>query len=343
VRGVRWGGWLQVLITSVKVGSLVAILLLPFLVLLWAPPGSGTAGPRLEHLSPIWPERWNWDLLGGFGVAMVGCLWAYNGWMNVAWVAEEVKQPQRNLPLSLLGGTAVIIFLYLGANLAYFLTLSQSELAQPENKVVVAAFGKELLGPAGVAVASAVVMCSVLGALSGNLLVGPRLLYAMGEDGLAPRALGQVHARFRTPVLAILVLSAWGVVLVVVVGALTEWGILDKNRDHFDVLTTYAMFGSVVFETLAVSTVFAFRRRLPDAPRPYRCLGYPVVPAVYVLVLALVLVSMFVKQPGEALAGAGFVGVGLVVYLAVFRRRPEKPAIGGLGMNNEQRTTNNEQ
>jgi amino acid transporter len=318
VRGVRWGGGFQTLITAVKVGSLVAILLLPFLVLLLAPAGT-EAAPRVENLSPVLPQRWSLGLLTSFGAALLGGMWAYHGWMNVAWLAEEVKQPQRNLPLALLAGTGLLILLYLGANLAYFLTLSQAELAMDQNKVVVAAFGQRLLGSVGVAAASAVLMCSVFGALSGNLLVGPRLLYAMAEDGLAPRALGAVHPRFHTPVLAILVLSGWAALLVVAVGILTEKGLLDPTTDHFDVLTTFAMFGSVVFDTMAVTTIFVFRRRLPHAERPYRCWGYPVVPTLYVLILTFVLVSIFTEKPGEALTGVGFIAAGLIVYLLLFR------------------------
>src|SRR5262249_2668954 len=149
-------------------------------------------------------------------------LWAYHGWMNIAPVAEEVRRPQLNLPLALLGGVGIIIFLYLGANLAYSLTLSRSEMEGLKDTTVATAFSLRLLGPIGAVVASAAGMCSVFGALNGNLLVGPRLLYAMGEDGLAPRSLGAVHPRYHTPVLAILVLAVWASLLVIAAAALTQ-------------------------------------------------------------------------------------------------------------------------
>jgi amino acid transporter len=318
VRGVRWGGLVQLLITTVKVGSLLAILALPFLTLL-AP--SGPELVRLEHLAPVWPDEPSWALASGFGAGLLGVLWAYNGWTNVAPVAEEIKAPQRNLPLALFAGVGLIIFLYLGANLAYALVLPQAELARPANREVVAVFGQVLLGPAGAALASAAVMCSVFGALSGNLLVGPRVLYAMGEDHLVPPALGRVHPRYRTPALAIVVMAGWASLLVLAVAVLTELGALDPKRDHFDVLTDFAMFGVVVFETLAVSTIFVFRWRLPAADRPFRCWGYPAVPALYVLILSLVLVNMFGTTPTETLVGVGFIAVGLAVYLLVLRAR----------------------
>jgi amino acid transporter len=321
VRGVRWGGAFQLVITTVKVASLVAILVLPFLVVILRPVGSDSAVPSLENLSPLWPDTGGMALLGAFGAGLVSCLWAYHGWMNVAWVAEEVKVPQRNLPLSLLGGVGLVLLLYLGANLAYCLVLPQAELASKDNDVVATAFGRALLGPVGVMAASAAIMCSVLGALSGNLLAGPRLLFAMGEDRLAPGWLRSVHPRYHTPAWAILVLAGWACVLVLGVAGLTALEVLDPRRNSFDVLTTYAIFGSVTFETLAVSTIFVFRSRLPQADRPYRCPGYPLVPALYIGIMALVLVGMFNERLAETLAGIAFIGLGLVVYRFVFQGR----------------------
>src|SRR5262249_7340490 len=157
---------------------------------------------------------------------------------------------------------------------------------------------------------SAAIMCSVFGALNGNLLVGPRLLYAMGEDGLAPKALGAVHPRYHTPVLAIAVLAVWACMLVVGVALLTELQILPPGKSHFDVITDYAMFGAVAFETLAVATIFVFRWKLPDVERPYRCPGYPWVPLLYLVLPILVLGNMFVNQQVEAACGVGFVVLG---------------------------------
>jgi amino acid transporter len=260
------------------------------------------------------------------GTAFLGVLWSYHGWQNIGPVAEEVRRPQRNLPLALLGGVAIILTLYLAANLAYSLTIPRPEMARLKETTVAAEFSLRLLGPIGAAAASAAVMCSVFGALNGNLLVGPRLLYAMGEDGLAPRALGAVHPRYHTPAVAILVLTAWSVMLVVGIAVLTQLGLLEEGKSHFDILTDFAMFGVVIFETLAVVSIFVFRRRWPDAERPYRCPGYPVVPALYVLLPAWVLVSMFVYQWREALTGVAFIALGAVVYrlLGLGAVRPER-------------------
>jgi amino acid transporter len=247
--------------------------------------------------------------------------------MNVAPVAEEIRQPQRNIPLALLGGVGLIILLYLGANLAYYLVIPQEAMAQMKDTAtsgdttVAIGFSRTLLGSAGVAVAAAVVMCSVFGALNGNLLVGPRVLYAMGEDRMAPRLLSEVHPRYRTPAVAILVMGLWASLLVVGVPLVRDSGIVDPKRASFDVLTDFVMFGAIIFETLAVSSIFVFRRRLPKADRPYRCWGYPVVPVVYIGIMAVVVVTTLLTKTFEAVSALGFVGVGALVY-ALFLNKP---------------------
>jgi amino acid transporter len=143
----------------------------------------------------------------------------------------------------------------------------------------------------------------------------------MGEDGLAPRALAAVHPRFHTPAWAILVMAGWAVMLVFAVALGTETGLLRVDKSPFDVLTDYAMFGAVTFETLAVTTIFVFRRKLPDADRPYRCWGYPLVPVLYLVLPALILGNMFVEEAIEAVAGVGFILLGAVVYWLFLNKR----------------------
>jgi amino acid transporter len=312
VRGVRWGGLLQLLITTVKVASLLGIAALPFVIM--------ALGRPIEQPVPAEPVNRPTPTLGHWLTALLGVLWAYHGWMNIAPVAGEVSKPQRNIPIALIGGVVVIILLYLGANLAYHLVIPSWEMAGMKDTPVATVFSVRLLGPVGGLLMSAAVMCSVFGALNGNLLVGPRLLYAMGEDGLAPRALGAVHPRYRTPALAIVVMAVWSALLVLLVGLLTQVGVLSENKSHFDTMTDFAMFGAVTFETLAVSTIFVFRRKLPRAERPYRCVGYPVVPALYLVLPVLVLGNYFVNQQAEAAGGVAFIALGAAVYWAFLRR-----------------------
>jgi amino acid transporter len=336
VRGVRWGGSLQVVVTLVKVGSLLAIMALPFVVA-WLTGPADPAPPRADHFQPGVPQNWGGFPVAGLGAALLGVYWAYHGWMNVAPVAEEVRRPQRNIPLALLVGVGVITFLYVGANVAYYLILPGPEMATMKDTPVATVFSLRLLGPLGAAAASAAVMCSVFGALNGNLLVGPRLLYAMGDDGLAPRAMHAVHPRYRTPAVATLVLAAWSCLLVVGAAVLTAIGLLARNISHFDVLTDFAMFGSLTFDTLAVASIFVFRFRWPDAERPYRCPGYPVTPMLYLLLPVFVLANMAIADGQQILAGKGigvslvgvaFIGVGVGVYylFGLDRTRPKEPS-----------------
>jgi len=328
VRGVKWGGLLQVVVTAVKIVSLVAIMLLPFLIR--GPLDGGT-----PSATAVGVPAFSW---AGIGVAMLGVQWAYHGWLNIAPVAEEVRQPQRNIPLALLGGVGCVIVLYLGANVAYHLVIPQAEMRDLKNTTVATEFAFRLLGPIGAAVAAAAVMCSAFGALNGNILVGPRVLYAMGQDGLLPRALNRVHPRYQTPALAIVVEAIWSCLLVLGSAALARFSLpvwdlgehyeinlnLPQGKPLFDVLTDFAMFGAVTFETLAVATIFVFRRRMPNVERAYRCWGYPVTPIIYVIILTVVAVNTLLTQRTEAALAVGFVAVGAGIYGVALRR----PSIG---------------
>jgi amino acid transporter len=346
-RGVRWGGILQLLITLVKVGSLLLIIVLPILVLLSPAMFPAATAPSADNLIPVWPsdDQFHFGLFIKFGVALLAAQWAYHGWQNMGPVAEEVKNPQRNIPLALLLGVGIVIGLYLGCNLAYSLVLTQDEMKlmkemptasmtadtqspddserKPHHDIVAIGFSERLLGTLGATLAAAAIMCSTFGALNGNILVGPRLLYAMSQDGMAPRFMGAVHPRFHTPAAATLVLAGWSALLVLGLGMLTEMRALAADVDHFDLLTDFAMFGAVIFETMAVLSIFVFRRRYPNADRPYRCWGYPVVPALYVLLPALILTGMFVdeKQRWKSLVGLAFIGAGVGVYRIISRQR----------------------
>jgi amino acid transporter len=320
VRGVRWGGALQLAITLVKIGSLLAIVVLPFVLSAYV---AGAPRPEPKYLTPTWPDNWSEINFGKLGSAFLGVLWAYHGWMMLSPVAEEVTHPQRNLPLALLTGVAIIVFLYLGANLAYALIIPREDMAALKDTTVAAEFGRRMLGPLGGALASAAVMMSVFGALNGNLLSGPRVLFALGGDGLAPAVLNRVHPRFHTPATAIIVEAIWSALLVLIVAVLSDRDVFPDKKGGFDVLTDFAMFGAVLFETLAVVSIFVFRWRMPDAPRAFRCPGYPLVPALYT-VLPLYIIVNTVVQPDarvEAVSALVFTGISAMVY-AIFLDKP---------------------
>jgi basic amino acid/polyamine antiporter, APA family len=346
-RGTVLGGGLQLIVTSVKVVSLLGIALLPFVCLAFVT----EPNVHVEYLQPIWPADATGIDWSKFGAALVAILWAYHGWMNLAPMAEEVENPNRNLPLAFLMGTLAIIVLYLSVNIAYALVVPHRDMADVNiggASPVATLFAQRLLGPIGLLLASAAIMISVFGSLNGNLLVGPRLLYAMGKDGLAPAALSKLHANYGTPALAEFVLAGWAVLLVVGAGLLRYFSqSINEQIDYldvlfgdtgiilyfrvtdkalFDILTDYTMFGAVAFETLAVASIFVCRRQSPvdKVPLPYRCWGYPVLPIIYVTVMAAVLGNMFYTQRTESLIAVGFIGVGAMVYVLVFANRPHQ-------------------
>ena len=327
IRGTRIGGGLQMFLTILKVGSILALMALPFAVFLFPP--ATEHRPSLSNFPPIWPDITAIDW-SKYGIAVVGVLWAYHGWLNITPIAEEVKEPQRNIPRALLGGMFVLIFLYVGANVAYYSAVTGAEMAAKtggslSSTPLSTEFCARLLGSAGVIVASLILMTSVFGSLNGNILVAPRLLYAMSDDGLSPKTLREVHARYLTPAKAMLVFSGWSMLLVVVAEVAKELKVIDPGKSVFDILTDYCVVGGIMFETLGVASIFVLRRIQRDrtASLPYRCPGYPVVPAIYILFMAAVLANMFIgtSQRTEAIVGSCYAALGACVYFLFLRRR----------------------
>lgn len=238
---------------------------------------------------------------GGFGAAMLGAMWAYNGWNEVTYVAEEVKDPQRNLPLAIIGGISVIGALYLIANVAYFYVLTPREIANiPEASAVATEVVSRMLGAGAATAMAGVLAVSIFGALQIASLTNGRIPYAMARDGLFFRALAQVNGRTRVPVRALIAQAAWAIVLVL--------------SGSYDVLTDYAIFTILIFVSLTTASVYLFRRREPDAPRSYRTWGYPVVPALFLLVSGWLIVNTLLTTPGRAVAGLGLMALGLPFY-----------------------------
>ncbi len=316
--GTRVGGGVQLAITIVKVGSLIGIMLLPFVILLFVDRPEFV--PTTANMRPFWPDDWGKVNWGKFGVALVAVLWAYDGWRNIGPIAEEIKHPQRNIPLALLGGVAVLIAIYVGVNAAYYLVIPHDQMAKLSNTTVATEFCLRLIGPVGAMLASAAVMTSVLGSANGNVLVGPRLLFAMARDRMAPAGLTKLDPRTNTPVIAIGLVVAWAIGLVLLFGILHELQI--EVKDPFDSLTDFAVFGAAGLEILVIGSIFVFRQKYPldRFPRAYRCIGYPVVPIIYMIIMFAVLVNMFIQptQRTEALIGLGFIVVGAAVYGLVF-------------------------
>jgi APA family basic amino acid/polyamine antiporter len=330
VLGTAMGGGLQVVGTAIKVGGVIVLIALPWLI----------GGGKLANLSPVWPAAFDQSLLSGAMVAMVGILWAYDGWMNLTPLAEEVRDPGRNIPRSLGIGMAVLIFLYVSMTLMYHYVLPLPDVqgaGGDASKAIAATYCKTLLGPRGVFAISLLVMCSTFISLNGNALTGPRAYFAMARDGLFFPGLCRVHPRFATPANAVITQGAWAIVLTVLgtvmilspapgpesalPGPLRAAWLKLNTTPLYKVLYTYVIFGANLFYMLAIASVFVLRKTRPDAPRPYRTWGYPFTPLLFVLAALFLLGDMLRQSPAESFAGIGIILTGLPVYLIFARRR----------------------
>lgn len=246
--------------------------------------------------------------IAGFGAAMLGALWAYDGWNNVAPLAGEIRDPQRNLPRAFVGGMLVVATLYLFVNLAYYYALTPQEIASvPVSSSVATEVLKRFWGPAAVSLTAVALMVSSFGSLHASVLANSRIPFAMARDGVFFRGLARLSPRANVPARAILAQAAWGSVLAV--------------SGSYDALTDSVIFTSWAFYGLSMASLFVFRRTMPDAPRPYRALGYPVVPLLFLLVTGALLVNTFVAAPRQALQGVAVLLAGLPFYWWWTRRR----------------------
>lgn len=324
-RGTKLGASVSFAVTCVKVGSILALMVLPIVIVLFV--SNPPTMPSWSNFKPVWPDSWAAFNLQAFVVAMVAVMWPYNGWSNVASIAGEVKNPQRNVPIAFVGGLLLLIALYSLVNLSYFSVVPSSDMKTLADIPVASEFARRLLGPIGLLLASMAIMFSTFGALSGNMLVGPRGIFAMSRDGLAPSSLARIHSRFETPFNATILMTVVTAIFIFAVAAYTRFvQAKEITKPPFDVITDFITFGGSAFEALAVASIYLFRRRYRTeiASLPYRCPGYPVVPAIFVVCMTAVLVNMLVveSQRNEALIGCGFIAVGAVLYFIAFARKP---------------------
>ncbi len=299
--GVRTAGTVQNLTTLAKVGGLLFIVLLAFSLGL---PKTG------GHYTPVAPP--GSFSVAGFGLALVSVLWVYDGWADVSFVAGEVENPRKNLPRALIIGTSGIIVIYLLANLAYLAVLPVDEIRN--SKLVAADVADKLMGPAGVAFVATVVMISTFGGLNGSMFTGPRILFAMADDDLLFKAMARVHPRYKTPYVSITVVAILAAVFVLL-------GTFEQLADAF-------VTAIVPFYALAVASVFVLRKR-PGYDPSFRVPGYPIVPLIFIVSTAMLLINAVV-DPSSRWATVGVLGgilVGIPVYLLTVGRRQNREAV----------------
>ena len=293
--GVKIGGNVQVLVTVCKVGLIFGVIVIGL--------GSGHGDViNFQTATPVSSPG-----VAAFFAALVAALWAYDGWNNVSMVASEIRNPQRNLPLALIGGTLAVMGIYLLANLAYFYVLPAGEVAKSD--LVAADMMRKIMGQAGANGVSVAAMISIFAALNGSILTGSRVPYAMAADGLFFKAVAKVHPQFRTPGISILVLSVWSAILVLSGG--------------YEQLFTYVIFASWILYGMTTAAVVVLRRKRPDMPRPYHTFGYPFVPIVFVLSALGLVISTLFKSPIESIRGLLIVLAGLPLYYYWAKRRAQ--------------------
>jgi amino acid transporter len=293
-RSVKLGAAIQNVSTAAKVLAMVG---LSAAIFMFAP--GGEANPL--NAEPIGSPNWS-----GIGIGLIAALWAYDGWENLTTLSGEVKNPERNLPLALVGGVLIVIVVYLSINAAYVRALPLSQIAASSS--VAADAAGAVLGRAGSSVVGALVMLSVFGTLNGSILSSPRVFFAMAEDGLFFKTVGRVHPKFETPYVAIGFSVALAVIYVLL-------------RDFMQLAEGYVL-GVWPFLALCAIGLFTLRRKKPDFPRAYRVPGYPVVPALFVLATFIVVGNALYAQFWSTMMSILITLAGVpLYYLWIWRQR----------------------
>lgn len=315
-------GWLATVLTLVKVGLIAFVGIGAFI---WVTGGTFSHFSLMENggtcegvNEAVRYGSASYSFIGGFAAAMLGALWGYDGWNNLTLVAGEIKKPEKNIPIALIGGTVVIMLLYIFVHFAYFYVLDPTAIASVSKdssvaKTVVAKFfgGDAATFATGFAISLFTIglMLSSIGTLHTSILTGARVPYAMAKDGLMFEKIGRLSEKTRVPVYALIFQGVWGSILAL--------------SGSFDTLTDYVIFGSWIFYALVTSSVFVFRRKYPDAIRPYRAFGYPVVPLLFLLVAGWLLVNTMITTPTQSFAGIFLILLGLPVYYYLTSRNRE--------------------
>ncbi len=300
-RGVKFGTMVQNSFTFAKVVGLLIIIAAALLL------GGHAASSAAHNLSAQGSTSIS---VSNFGVALIACLLGYDGWVQLTFVAGEIRNPKRNVMRALIVGTLVVAGIYLLANLAYLRVLSIPEIAASAH--VGADATERVLGPIGGSVVSLIIIISVLGTLNGCFLTSPRVYFAQAADGLFFRKFADVHPIYGTPGFAIVAQAVWSAVLLV--------------SGSYESLIDYSLFGIWLFYGLMIAAVIVLRRNRPDLTRPYRMWGYPITPIVFLLVTLWFLINMLITRPQASFSSLGLILTGVPAYL-LWRRYGPRAAL----------------
>jgi APA family basic amino acid/polyamine antiporter len=338
-RGLNWGKYIQNVFTSAKTLALIGLVILGVFLgrnaaaiqanfsNLWSAEGGQLIEPGADFLRHWIPAvAVGSGLLGlfiAYSVAQVGSLFSADAWNNITFTAGEVKNPRRDLPLSLALGTAAVITLYFLANVAYLSTLPLAQIRTAADDRVATAVLNAILGPAGAAVMAIAIAISTFGCVNGLILAGARVYYAMALDGLFFRSVGQLNER-HVPSRALLFQGVWAAILVLArTRRVDALGTVTYGNLYSDLLD-YVVFSALIFYVLTIAGVFVLRRKRPGAERPYRAFGYPLVPALYIIVALAIMFVLILYKTQTTWPGLVIVLLGLPVYWA-WQRNAERP------------------
>lgn len=293
VVGLRWGALLQNLSTWTKFAAMSAFVLLGLAF------GKGDWSHFSSKGAPMTLGLHPAQFISAMGIALIAVFWAYDGWVYVTWVAGEVKKPRRNVPLGMVFGVLAVGAIYLAMNVAYLYALPTTEIAKHETIAHAAAVA--LFSPRAAMWLSLMIAISCFSAAATCTLSGARVYLAMAQDGVFFKRMAEIHPKWRTPAFSLIGQGIWAALLTV--------------SGRYDQLYTYVIYGMVLSYTLTVIGMFLLRWRRPDIPRPYRCTGYPWLPAIYVLVGAAWTLNTIITRPTEAFWGTAIVLIGIPGYL----------------------------
>lgn len=297
-REVKSGAILQNIFTVAKVGALL------FLI------GAGlyyglSGGLNFSHFSPAFPDVITLTTIGVFGAALTGSLFSADAWNNITFTAGEVRNPQKNLPLSLLLGTGTVIVLYLLANISYLSVLDIGQIQTAENDRVATLMMETILGEKGKYFIAAMIMISTFGCLNGCIFTAARVYYAMAKDGMFLKQAAKLNKN-QVPANSITMQCIWACLLCF--------------SGTYNDLLQYIMFAVMLFYILTISGLFVLRVKKPDMERPYKAFGYPYIPGIYIILATLVALNMLIFQRDASLYGLLIILIGLPIYYFVSKK-----------------------
>jgi basic amino acid/polyamine antiporter, APA family len=293
VFGLRWGALLQNVSTWTKFTAMAAFVVLGFAI------GKGHWTNFSGHGVGLTMGLSPGQFVSALGVGLIAVFWAYDGWVYITWVAGEVKDPRRNVPLAMALGVLAVGVIYMAMNMTYVYALPLSEIAKHET--IAHAAAAALFSPHAAVWLSAMIAISCFSAAATCTLSGARVCLAMAQDGVFFRRMAQIHPKWRTPAFGLVGQGLWAALLTL--------------SGRYDQLYTYVIYGMVLSYTLTVIGLFILRWKRPDAPRPYRCTGYPWLPGIYVLIGAAWTLNTIITRPTEAFWGTAIVLIGVPGYL----------------------------